>query len=255
MKNLKERIRNHETVHGCWVNLGSTVSAEIIGRAGFDWVLVDLEHGAGNDGAMYQQLQVLSGTPAAPIVRIDHTTRPRVQRILDAGASGIMFPQIQHTEEADQVTRMMYYPPRGSRGMAKMVRATAFGKNANDYIRNLDNNLIGVVQIETVSALEQAEEIAALDCVDVLFVGPSDLTMSMGIFGQLDHPLYQKAISDVALAAQRYNKTAGVLLLDIREYEMYQRLGYRFLACGADASFVVKGADEMVKQMKELLKK
>jgi 4-hydroxy-2-oxoheptanedioate aldolase len=255
MKNLKERIRNHETVHGCWVNLGSTVSAEIIGRAGFDWVLVDLEHGAGNDGVMYQQLQVLSGTPAAPIVRIDQTTRPKVQRILDAGATGIMFPQIRNATEADEATRMMHYPPNGSRGMAKMVRATGFGKNANDYIANLDKALVGVIQIETIGALEQAEEIASLDFVDVLFVGPSDLTMSMGIFGQLDHPRYQKAISDVALAAQRYNKTAGVLLLDIREYEMYQRLGYRFLACGADASFVVKGADEMVKQMKELLKK
>jgi 4-hydroxy-2-oxoheptanedioate aldolase len=255
MKNLKERIRNHETVHGCWVNLGSTVSAEIIGRAGFDWVLVDLEHGAGNDGIMYQQLQVLSGTPATPIVRIDHTTRPKVQRILDAGAGGIMFPQIRNATEADEATRMMHYPPKGSRGMAKMVRATGFGKNANEYITTLDKNLVGVVQIETLSALEQVEEIAALDFVDVLFVGPSDLTMAMGIFGQLNHARYQKAISDVALAAQRYNKTAGVLLLDIREYEMYQRLGYRFIACGADASFVMKGAEDMVNQMKELLKK
>lgn len=255
MKNLKERIRNHETIHGCWINLGSTVSAEIVGRAGFDWVLVDLEHGAGNDGVMYQQLQVLSGTPATPVVRIDHTSRPKVQRILDAGANGIMFPQIQSAEEANLVTRMMHYPPKGTRGMAKMVRATGFGKNASDYIANLEKNIVGVIQIETLSALEQIEEIAALDFVDVLFVGPSDLTMAMGIFGQLEHPRYQKAISDVALAAQKYNKTAGVLLLDIREYEMYQRLGYRFLACGADASFVMKGAEEIIKQMNELLKK
>ena len=172
MKNLKERIRNHETVHGCWVNLGSTVSAEIVGRAGFDWVLVDLEHGAGNDGVMYQQLQVLSGTPAAPIVRIDHITRPKVQRILDAGANGIMFPQIQQAEEADRVTRMMHYPPTGTRGMAKMVRATGFGKNANGYIEHLDKNITGIIQIETLAALEQIEEIAALDFVDVLLLVP-----------------------------------------------------------------------------------
>ena len=255
MKNLKERIQNGETVHGCWVNLGSTVSAEIIGLSGFDWVLVDLEHGAGNDGVMYQQLQVLAGTPATPIVRIDDTSRPKVQRILDAGATGIMFPQIQKAEEADRVTRMMYYPPSGVRGMAKMVRATGFGKNSSAYLENLHKNLVGVVQIETLSALEQIEEIAALDFVDVLFVGPSDLTMAMGIFGQLNHPNYQKAIRDVAHAAQKHKKAAGVLLLDIREYEMYKQLGYRFIACGADASFVVKGADEMVRQMNEQLKK
>ena len=135
MNNLKERIRQGETVHGCWINLGSLVSAEIVGQAGFDWVLIDLEHGAGNDVIMYNQLQVLAGTPATSIVRIDDITRPNVQRILDAGASGIMFPQIQTPEEADLAVRMMYYPPRGIRGMANMVRATGFGQHANAYIR------------------------------------------------------------------------------------------------------------------------
>ncbi|HEX5170369.1 MAG TPA: aldolase/citrate lyase family protein [Cyclobacteriaceae bacterium] len=255
MKNLKERLKNSETVHGCWVNLGSTVSAEIIGRSGFDWVLVDLEHGAGNDGSMYQQLQVLAGTPTTSIVRIDDINRPKVQRILDAGAHGIMFPQVQKSEEADRVTRMMYYPPNGTRGMARMVRATGFGKNAGGYVETLNRNLVGVIQIETLSALEQIDQIAAMNFVDVLFVGPSDLTMAMGIFGQLNHERYQKAIRDVASAAQKHKKTAGVLLLDIREYDMYKQLGYRFLACGADASFVAKGADEMIKQMNELSKK
>lgn len=249
MKNFKERLSSGETVHGCWINLGSTVSAEIIGRSGFDWALIDLEHGAGNDGVMYQQLQVLSGTNTTPIVRIDQISRPKVQRILDAGASGIMFPQIQNAEEAAEVTKMMYYPPKGTRGMAKMVRATGFGKNANTYIDELEKNIVGVLQIETLSALKQIDAIAATNGVDVLFVGPSDLTMAMGIFGQLDHPKYQQAIHDVAIAAKKHGKTAGVLLLDIREYEMYHKMGYRFLACGADATFVVKGAAAMIKEM------
>jgi 4-hydroxy-2-oxoheptanedioate aldolase len=249
MKNFKERLSSGETVHGCWINLGSTVSAEIIGRSGFDWGLIDLEHGAGNDGVMYQQLQVLTGTNTTPIVRIDQISKPKVQRILDAGASGIMFPQIQNAKEAAEVTKMMYYPPQGNRGMAKMVRATGFGKNAEAYIDGLENNIVGVIQIETLSAVDEIDAIAGTNGVDVLFVGPSDLTMAMGIFGQLDHPKYQKAIQDVANAAKKHNKTAGVLLLDIREYEMYHKLGYRFLACGADASFVVKGAADMIKEM------
>ena len=190
-------------VHGCWINLASTVSAEIVGQAGFDWLLLDLEHGAGDVAIMYQQLQALSGSASTPIVRIDDLSRPKAQRILDAGATGIMFPQIQSAQEADEAIRMMYYPPRGGRGMAKMVRATGFGKYADEYIDNAEKNLVGVIQIETLNALEHIDEIAATEGVDVLFVGPNDLTLALGIFGQLDHPLYQKAIRDVARSRKK----------------------------------------------------
>lgn len=253
MKNLKDKILSGDAVHGCWINLASTVSAEIVGRAGFDWLLLDLEHGAGDVAIMYQQLQVLSGSSSTPIVRTDDLSRPKVQRILDAGAMGIMFPQIQEPHEADLAIRMMYYPPRGIRGMAKMVRATGFGRTANEYTGNLEKNLVGVIQIETLEALQQIEGIAATEGVDVLFVGPSDLTLALGIFGKLDHPLYQQALSDVARAAKKHGKATGVLMLDINEYEMYYQLGYRFLACGADSMFVTRGADEMVRKMKAKL--
>lgn len=249
MKNLKARIRSGETVFGCWINLGSLVSAEIIGRAGFDWVLIDLEHGAGNDAIMYQQLQVLGNSPSTAIVRTDERTRSKVQRILDAGAGGIMFPQIQHAEEADQGIQMMYYPPSGVRGMAKMVRATGFGTHASEYLSNLGDQLVGVIQIETLQAVREIDAIAATAGVDVLFVGPSDLSLALGIFGQLQHPLYHKALGEVAAAAEKYGKMAGVLLHDVEEYEMYHRAGYRFLACGADGSFVARGAEETVKRL------
>ena len=144
MKNLKERIIAGEAVHGSWVNLGSIVSAEIMGNAGFDWVLIDLEHGAGNDGIMYQQLQALESTAATPLVRIDELSRPRAQRILDAGAAGIMFPRIDNVDEAKLAASMLYYPPKGIRGMAKMVRASGFGKSVNDY-EAMQKNIIGVI--------------------------------------------------------------------------------------------------------------
>jgi 2-keto-3-deoxy-L-rhamnonate aldolase RhmA len=251
MKNLKERIRSGEAVHGCWINLASTVSAEIVGNAGLDWLLIDLEHGAGDVAIMYQQLQALAASSSTPIVRIDNLSRPKVQRILDAGAAGIMFPQIQSSLEADDAIRMMYYPPRGGRGMAKMVRATGFGRYANEYIANVEKNLVGVIQIETLSALQNIDGISATEGVDVLFVGPSDLSLSLGIFGQFSHPLYQQTINDVASAAKKHGKAIGVLLQDINEYEMYYQLGYRFLACGADSAFVRKGADDLVKKMNE----
>jgi len=254
MKNLKEKIYAGEAVHGCWINLASTVSAEIVGQSGFDWLLLDLEHGAGDVAIMYQQLQVLSGSSSTSIVRIDNLSRPKVQRILDAGASGIMFPQIQTSQEADDAIRMMYYPPRGARGMAKMVRATGFGRHADEYIASLEKNLVGVIQIETLNALQNIDDISATEGVDVLFVGPNDLSLALGIFGQLDHALYQKAIRDVASAAKKHHKVTGVLLQDVNEYEMYYELGYRFLACGADSAFVRKGADELVKTLKGKVK-
>ncbi len=249
MESFKQRMFAGEVVHGCWINLGSTVSAEMVGRAGFDWVLIDLEHGAGDVTAMYQQLQVLEGTGPKVVVRTDQLSRNKVQRILDAGAGGIMFPQLQLRAEVELAVQMMYYPPKGVRGMANMIRATGFGKNSGEYYANQEKNLVTIIQIETIPALNEIDSIASVEGADILFVGPSDLCLALGIFGQRQHPLYQKAIRDVSAAAKKYGKVAGVLLQDINEYEMYYQLDYRFLACGSESSFVVRGAGEMVKQL------
>src|SRR4029077_9412587 len=132
--------------------------------------------------------QALNGSTATPIVRTDEAARSKIQRILDAGASGIMFPQIQETHEAEIATSLMYYPPHGTRGMAKMVRATGFGTNVDGYAAGLLKELVGVVQIETISSLQYLDAIASLEDVDVLFVGPSDLSLALGIFNQFTHP-------------------------------------------------------------------
>ena len=137
--------------------------------------------------------------------------------------------------------------------MAKMVRASGFGKSVNDY-EAMQKHLLGFIQVETINAVKEINDIAAIDGVDVLFVGPSDLTMALGIFGKFDHPDYQQAIKDVAKAVQNHGKAAGVLLQDLNEYEMYHQLGYRVLASGGDAAYVAKGAAQTVKQMKDFKK-
>lgn len=251
MKSLKEAIYEGETVHGCWINLGSQVSAEIIGGAGFDWVLIDLEHGAGDTASMYAQLQVLGNTGSSVIVRTDELSRSKVQHILDAGATGVMFPQLKEKSEAELAVRSMYYPPKGIRGMAKAVRATSFGANTDAYIASVEKKLVCVVQVETLEALDNIGAIAATEGVDVLFVGPNDLSLALGIFGQLQHPLYQEAIRSIANAAAKSGKVAGVLLQEPDEYDMYSEMGYRFLACGADATFVSRGAKQMVQRLSE----
>ena len=134
--------------------------------------------------------------------------------------------------------------------MAKMIRSSGFGKSVNDY-ENMQKKLLCIIQIETVNAVNEIDGIAATEGVDVLFVGPSDLTMALGIFNQFDHAVYQQAIGKVVQAAKKYGKAAGVLLQDINEYEMYHQMGYRFIASGGDAAFVARGAVQMVKQMNE----
>ena len=249
---LKKKIQAGDVVHGCWVNLASPLSTEVIARSGFDWILIDLEHGAGDVAMATQQMQVASGLPATSIVRTEELTRPNLQRILDGGANGIMFPRIDSVADAEFAVQTMYYPPRGVRGMARQMRATAYGMYADDYLANIEKSLVTIIQIETVEGLNDVDGIAAVPGVDVLFVGPSDLTVSMGIFRQFQHEKYQKAIRDVATACKKHGKCAGVLMQDLSEYEMYYKLGYRFLACGSDGSFVSKAATEMAKKLKDL---
>jgi len=246
MKNLKKRLKNGETLNGCWLNLGSSVTAEIVGMAGFDWVLIDLEHGAGVEKDVFHQLQALEHTSAGSIIRIESSQRQRILRVLDMGAEGIMCPRINDADEARAVASGLHYPPEGSRGIAKMVRASGFGQNFPDYFRDARESILGVVQIETSEVLNHLDEIASIDGVDVLFIGPSDLSIALGIFGQFDHPLYKDTLKAIVNAAQKAKKATGILLFNPDDYKTYHDMGMRMIACGADATFVVEGAKSMV---------
>jgi len=250
MKNLKQRLQHGETVLGCWLNLGSSLAAEMVGLAGFDWVLIDLEHGAGTEKDVLYQLQALEHGTAAPIIRVEGFERQRIHRVLDLGAEGIMCPRIKTVEEAQKAVSALRYTPEGLRGVAKMVRATNFGVNFDAYLAGANDNLVGVIQIETEESLHGLDAIAALDGVDVLFVGPSDLSMALGIFGQFEHPLFVDAIRATAAAAQQAGKVAGVLLYNADDFRTFYELGYRFIASGADAGFVNTGARNMVSRLR-----
>ncbi len=249
MNNLKQRIQAGETVHGTWINMGSAVSAEMMGGAGFDWVLIDLEHGASSEADLLPQLQALGSSPSTPLVRVESFQAPRVKRALDAGVQGLMFPQIQDADEAREAIANMYYPPKGKRGLAKMIRATQYGTEFDSYRKQANEHLIGIIQIETLGALRQLDEIAQIEGVDVLFLGPADLSLALGIFGQWEHPDFVAAVKAISQAALKAGKAAGVLFLDPAQYEFYYQQGFRFLACGADMSFVQQGAQTMVRQL------
>lgn len=251
MKNLKKRIQQGETVNGCWLNLGSSLTAEIVGLAGFDWVLIDLEHGAGSEKDILFQLQALESTPTATIVRVESAEHTRISRALDMGADGVMCPKIKTVEDAKAVIKGMYYPPFGNRGVAKMVRATGFGINFDQYYAESKDNILGVIQIETVESLNHLDEIAALDGVDVLFIGPADLSMELGIFGQFNNPIFLEAVTNIVAAADKAGKATGILFFNPDDYKKYHDMGIRFIACGADATFVADGARAMAKKLRD----
>ncbi len=252
MKNIKARIYNGETLIGCWLNLASSLTAEIVGMSGFDWVLIDIEHGSGSEGRVLQQLQALEHTPAAAIVRVESYQRQRFHRILDFGAEGIMCPRIQTPAEARQAVKAIRYPPEGIRGVARMVRATNFGSDFGEYFTHHKKNLVCIIQIETEEILDSLDTVAATDGIDVLFVGPMDLSIALGVFGQPDHPKFIDAIRATADAATKEGKAAGILLQKPEEFEKYYELGFRFIACGSDSSFVKDGAYKTIERVNEL---
>jgi len=242
MKNLKKRLHDGETLLGCFLNLGSPLTTEIMGRAGFDFAVIDLEHGSGTEADVLPQLQALEATDAGVIVRVESHERQRAHRVLDLGAEGIMFPRVDSATEATRAVAGLRYPPQGVRGVAAANRACEFGTSYREYMEAAESTLLGVVQIESESALASVDAIAAVDGADVLFVGPMDLTQSLGILAQFDHPRYGEALETVSAAARSHGKSLGVLMARPEDFDRYHALGFRLIACGSDGTLLNAGA-------------
>ena len=241
MKYLRERALQREVLAGTWLNLGSNVTAEIAGRAGFDWLLIDLEHGSGDEAHLLGQLQAIGATDAVGIVRIPWNEAPRVKRALDLGPSGIMIPYVNTAEEARRAVAAMRYPPQGVRGAARFTRAAGFSQEFDRYFAEANANLLTIVQIETPQAVAQVEEIAAVEGVDVLFVGPLDLSVGLVIPQQYTHPEFRAALLRVSEAARKANKAAGILLGSADQIAPTVADGFTFLAVGSDGGMVAAG--------------
>jgi 2-keto-3-deoxy-L-rhamnonate aldolase RhmA len=242
---LRKRVLDRELLAGTFLNLGSSLTAEIAGRAGFDWVLIDLEHGAGDYQNLVVQLQAIEGTPAAPIVRIAWNDPVLFKRVLDLGPSGIMVPYVQTQEEAKRAVAAMRYPPAGIRGVASMNRACGFGPDFAQYFNSANADLLLIVQIETQQAVDHAPEIAAVEGVDVLLVGPLDLSVSMGIARQFDHTKFRAALARVATACHQHDKAAGLMLAKEDQIPLAEADGFTFLGLGSDGTLVAKGMREL----------
>jgi 2-keto-3-deoxy-L-rhamnonate aldolase RhmA len=238
---FRERALAREWLFGSWLNLGSPVTAELAGLAGFDWVMFDYEHGPGSEDTLLHQLQAVAATPAFPIVRIAANEASRFKRTLDLGAQGIMVPFVNTAADALATVSSMRFPPRGTRGVAKNSRATGFGADFEQYYRHAHEQLLNLVQIETAEAVANIDAIAAIDGVDVLFVGPTDLTYGLGIRDQYDHPDFLAAMQRVVTAARKHGKAAGVLAQSPAFVTNCREWGFTFVAFGSDGGAVRAG--------------
>jgi 2-dehydro-3-deoxyglucarate aldolase/4-hydroxy-2-oxoheptanedioate aldolase len=247
MADLRTRIRAGETLIGVFSDLASPLAAELCGAAGFDWIVLDLEHGAATEGDLLALLYAVGTTPMAPIVRPQSSERLRVGRALDLGAAGIMLPQLQSIDEVRTAVGYLRYPPAGKRGVALRTRGARLGTIGHaDIARVVNEQIVGIVQIESTGGLAAADEIAALDEVDVLFVGPADLTHSLGIPGRFDEPAYLDALRAVVAACRAQGKAAGILIYDAAGLPPLVDLGFTFIGLGSEGSFVSTGARAML---------
>lgn len=238
---IREKVLAREFMAGVWCNLGSAITTEIAASAGFDWILIDQEHGPGDNEALLRQFQAVGQRSCAPIVRIAWNEMPRFKRALDLGAMGIMVPYIQTAEEARNAVSYLRYPPEGLRGVAVSPRATGYGVRFESYYAEANRNLLSVHQIETARAVENLQDIARVDGVDVLFVGPLDLSISVGMPKRFEDPQFRELLSKVAICAAEAGKAAGILIPSIRYIDMVHGMGFTFVAVGSDSGMVVEG--------------
>ncbi len=248
MPDLRTRIHAGDTLIGVFSDLASPLAAELCGQAGFDWIVLDLEHGAATEADLLALLYAVGTTSMAPIVRPQSAERLRVGRALDLGAEGIMLPQLQSADEVRAAVGYLRYPPVGQRGVALRTRGADMGALAHaDVARVVNERVVGIVQVESPGTVADADEIAALEAVDVLFVGPADLSHGLGVPGRFDEPAYEAALRTVVRACEAHGKAAGILIYDAAALPPLLDLGFRFIGLGSEGAFVSAGAKAMLR--------
>ena len=234
---LRARVLAGEATLGTFIGTASPVTAEVCAAAGFDWLLLDLEHGAGGEEQVRATVPAAAAYGVPTVVRVESDARIRVGRVLDAGAAGVMLPRLDTADQVRAAMAHLYYPPRGDRGVATYNRACRFGLDPGALDRANDE-VLGVVQIESAQAVAGAEVIASIDGVDVLFVGPRDLSHDLGVPGQVTAPVFVDALDQVRLAAHKHGKACGLLVTDGVAAAAKLAEGWTFVTIGSDSTLL-----------------
>lgn len=234
---------------GCWASLASNITTEILGYAGFDWLLLDGEHAPNDYQSFITQLQALKDSPSAPFVRPQWQDTVVIKRLLDIGFYNFLIPFIESAEQAQKAVAATRYPPQGSRGVGTAHRSNRYGFNT-DYFQHINENICVTVQIESKAGVEAAADIAAVDGVDALFIGPSDLSAAYGAMLQPHLPEVQAAIQKILAGAQKYGKACGILAPVEADARKYLELGMTFVAVGGDTGLLRGAAVALAQRFK-----
>ncbi len=234
---------------GLWCSLASPISTEIVAGSGFDWLLLDMEHSANDLRDIYGQLQAIMEGEAHAMVRVPSDEPITIKRILDTGAQSLMIPNIDDAEQARRAVAATRYAPRGVRGFSQAPRAARFGR-IPDYHARCEDEIFVAVQIESRRALDNLEEIAGVEGVDGVFVGPGDLSTSLGYLGQQNHPEVVAIIEETVARITRTGKLAGILTANEDLARRYIAAGTRFTAIGSDMGVLARATEALAARFK-----
>jgi 4-hydroxy-2-oxoheptanedioate aldolase len=252
---LKQRLRRGENVLGCWTMLGHPHVVEILSLAGFDFLVIDQEHGLGDPTNLSAQLHAMSPTSTVGVVRVPWNDHVYLKRVLDVGAEAVLIPSIDTAEEARAAVAACLYPMRGRRGTASSsVRASSYGM-APDYVATCADNLLIACQIESAKAVENIDEILAIDGIDLLFIGPFDLSATVGQMGNLKHPEVAGLIGHAEARIKAAGRPMGTVPHPgCTAMDMFAR-GYQFVNAGSDIARLRDGSLADVKQFRSVYRK
>lgn len=246
---IRNRLRGGETLFGTLVNLPSPAIAEVLAKAGFDWLFIDTEHGAIGTSALISILQAVDQNIAC-IVRLSKLDGGAIKRTLDMGAHGLIIPQVETASEAAELVRLARYAPDGERGMG-LGRAHGYGFSFNEYLARANDEIALVIQVEHARAVENIEEIAAVAGIDAVFLGPYDLSASLGHPGQIAHPDVIAAIDRVTAACQAAGMPLGYFGMDDKAVAPYVARGYTLICAGVDCVLLGHGAKAMLSALRQ----
>ena len=234
---LAKAVRGGATTLGTFLGTASAVTAEVCAASGFDWLLLDLEHGAGGEEQVRDIVPAAGAYGVPTVVRVETDTRIRMGRVLDNGAAGIMLPRIDSAAQLEAALTHLRFPPRGDRGVATYNRACRFGLDPAALDR-ADEEILVIAQIESAAAVAAVDDIAAVDGVDVLFIGPRDLSHDLGVPGDTTAPAFVEALATVLAAGQRHGKACGLLVTDGASAAQRVAQGWTFVAIGSDSTLL-----------------
>lgn len=248
---FKRMLADGRTIFGAWLMSGTPSTAEALGCAGFDFLVVDMEHVPVDTPQMVEILRALGNTPAPGVVRLPWNDMVMVKRALDGGAQTVMLPFVQNADEAKRAVAYTRYPPAGIRGVAGLHRASRYATVPN-YLAHASTEICVIVQIETLAALEQLPQIAAVPGIDSIFIGPSDLAASMGLLGDIANPAVQDKLAQGAQMCREHGKPCGIIGANPEFVAKFAEYGYNWIAIGSDMSFMVGRGQEWLAKARGL---